>query len=90
MCHYKSFVAVRTTEKHMAIIGVDQSLSNSAMYEYRCIENINKLYKYAVKCDNQQKYNAIIEAAMASTPEVFTVNIPISHCQYVTVKIQVQ
>ena len=51
MCHYKSVVSVRTTEKHMVTIGVDQSLSNSAMYEHICMENIKKLYKYAVKCD---------------------------------------
>ena len=31
----------------MVTIGVEQYLSNSAMYENRCMENINKLYKYA-------------------------------------------
>ena len=35
MCHSKRFVAVRTTEKNMVTIGVDQSLSNSSMYEHR-------------------------------------------------------
>ena len=26
----------------MVIIGVDQSLSNSALYEHRCLENVKK------------------------------------------------
>ena len=46
-----------------------QVLSNSAMYEHRCLENIKSLYKYAGKHDNRQQYKAIIEAAMVSTPE---------------------
>ena len=37
----------------MVTIGVDQSLSNSAMYGHRCLENIKKLYKSDVKCDDQ-------------------------------------
>ena len=55
----------------MVEIGVDQSFSNSAMYENRCLENIKKLYKYAFKCDCQQQYKAIIESVMVSTPEGF-------------------
>ena len=43
------FVSVRAIEKNMATIGVDQSLSNSEIYEHRCLENIKKLYKYAGK-----------------------------------------
>ena len=39
----------------MVAIGVDQSLSNSSMYEHICLENIKKLYKSAGKCDDQQK-----------------------------------
>ena len=61
----------------MFTIVVDQSLSNSTMYEHRCIENIKKLYKSAGKCDYQQHYKAIIEAAMVSTTEGFNGNIPI-------------
>ena len=38
----------------MVIIGVDQSLSNSALYEHRCLENIQKIYKSDGKCDDQQ------------------------------------
>ena len=55
----------------MVEIGVDQSFSNSAMYENRYLENIKKLYKYAFKCDCQQQYKAIIESVMVSTPEGF-------------------
>ena len=65
---------------------VNQSLINSVMYEHRCLENINKLYKYAGKCDYQQQYKAILEASKVSTPEIFTVNGPISPSQSVTVK----
>ena len=50
------FIAFRTTNKHMVAIGLDQSLSNNALYEHRCLENIKKLYKSYEKCDNQQKY----------------------------------
>ena len=37
-----------------------------------------KLYKKAGKCDNQQKFKDILEAAMVYTPEGFTDNSPIS------------
>ena len=36
----------------MAIIGFDKSLINSAMYDHICLENMNKLYKTAGKCDD--------------------------------------
>ena len=40
-------------EKHMITIGVDQSLINSAIYEHRRSENIEKLCKSSCKCVNQ-------------------------------------
>ena len=49
--YYKTVIAVIITEKHMVTIGVDQSLSNSAVYEHRCLENIKKLYKSVGECD---------------------------------------
>ena len=52
----------------MVTIRFDQSLSNSAMYEHRCLENINNLYKFDGKCDDQQHEKAIIEEEMVSTP----------------------
>ena len=74
----------------MVTIGVDQSLINSEMYEHRCLENINKLYKSAGKCYEQKHYKSIIEATIVSTPERFTENSSVSPRQSVTVKIQVQ
>ena len=42
-------------KQHMVAIGVYQLLSNSAMYELSCLENVKKLYKYSGKCDDQQQ-----------------------------------
>ena len=50
------------------------------------MENINNLYKYAVKCDDQQQYKSIIEAAMVSTTEIFTDNHKTSPGTYVNVR----
>ena len=63
---------------HIHTIGIDQSLSNNAIYEHKCIENIKKLYKQAGKCDDQQQFKYILDAAIVSTPEGFTKNSPIS------------
>ena len=76
MCNYKRVVLVRTNEKHMVTIRVEQSLIGSAMYEHIFLENIKKLYKYSGKCDYQQHHNAIIEAAMVSSTEGINDNIP--------------
>ena len=70
----------------MVHIGVYQSLSNIAMYEHRCLENIKKLYKSGGKFDDQQQYRDITESAMVSTSEVFTDNSPMLPRKYVTVK----
>ena len=45
-----------------------------------------KPYKQAGKCDDQQQLKNIIEAAMVSTPEGFTKNIPIYPMTSKTVK----
>ena len=63
---------------HVHAIGIDSSLSNNAIYEHKCLENIKTIYKQAVKCDNQKQFKDILEADMFSNPEGFTVNIPIS------------
>ena len=47
----------------MITIVLYQSLSTSAMYEHRFLENIKKIYKSSGKCDDQQQYKAIIEAS---------------------------
>ena len=62
---------------HVETIGIDQSLSNNALYEHKCLQNIKKLYKHAGKCDDQQQFKDILETDMVSTPEGFTDNSPI-------------
>ena len=56
---------------HVQNIGIDPSLSNNAIYEHKCLENNNKLYKQSGKCDNQQQFKDILEGAMVSTPGLF-------------------
>ena len=63
-------------KQHMFNIWFYQSLSNSAIYEHRFLENIKNLYKSAGKCDDQQHYKAIIESETVSTPEGCTDNSP--------------
>ena len=38
---------------HIHTIGIDQSLSNNALYEHKRLQNIKNLNKYAGKCDNR-------------------------------------
>ena len=63
-------------KKKMVIIGVDQYLSTSDLYEHQCLENIKKLYKSAGKCDDKHQYKSILEAGMVSTTEGLTENSP--------------
>ena len=49
----KGLLQAERLQKHMLIIGVGQSLSNSALYEHICLENTKYIYKLAGKCDNQ-------------------------------------
>ena len=60
----------------MKTIGIDQLLSNNALFEHRFIQNINILYKHYGKCGDQQHIKDILEAAMVSTPERFTNKSP--------------
>ena len=60
----------------MKNIGIEQSVSNNALYEHKFLQKINKLYKHAGKCDNQQQLKDILEAAIVSTTEVLTDNNP--------------
>ena len=70
----------------MVTIVIYQLLISSALYEHVCLENINKLYKYAGKYDDQQQYKSIIETAMVSSIEVFIDNSPMPPRPSVTVK----
>ena len=63
---------------HVHTIDIHPSLRNNAIYEHKCLENTEKLYKQAGKCDDQQQIKVVIEAAMVYTPEGFTNNSPIS------------
>ena len=47
-------------KQYMLVIGVDQSLSNSALYGHRSLEKIKKLYKLSVKYDDQHQYKTTI------------------------------
>ena len=63
---------------HIQTIGIHPSLSKNDIYKHKCLENIKKVYKQAGKCDDQQQFKDVLEAAMVSTPEGFTNNSPIS------------
>ena len=41
----KELLQLDLLKEHMVTIGIDQSLSKSAMQEHICLENIKKLYK---------------------------------------------
>ena len=74
----KIILQSQRSKNHVQTIGIDQSLSNNAIFENKCLENIKTLHKQSGKSDNQQQLIDILEAAMVSTPEGFTNNIPIS------------
>ena len=46
---------------YVQTIGIDQSLSNNDLYEHKCLENINKLYKRSGKFDDQQQSKDILK-----------------------------
>ena len=56
----------------MKTIGIDQSLSNSDLFEHPYLQNIKKLYKHYGKSYEQQQFKDILEAAMVYTPERFS------------------
>ena len=54
---------------HVKTISIDQSSSNNAIFEQKCLQNIKKLYKHAGKYDNQQQLKDIIDTSMVSSLE---------------------
>ena len=48
------------------------------MYEHKCLENINKLYTFDGKWDDQIPFTYIIEAPMIYNTEIYTNYSPIS------------
>ena len=71
---------------HVSTIGIDQSLSNNALYERKYLQNIKNSYKHSGKCDDQQQLKDILEDNMVYTPEGFTNNSPISPMTSTTFK----
>ena len=65
-------------KNHVLNIGIDKSVSNKTLYEHKFLENIKKSYKTSGKCDDQEHFIDILEAAMTSNPEGFTNDSPIS------------
>ena len=63
---------------HMETIEIDQSLRKRTLFEDICLININKLYQHAGRCNNQQQFKIILEAAIVSAIEGFTNNSTIS------------
>ena len=52
-------------KEHAHTIGIHPYLSNNAIYEHKCLENIKKLYKQSGKCDDQKQFKGIIEKPCA-------------------------
>ena len=73
---FKGVLQSPRLKHHVNTIGIDQPLSKNALFEHKCLKNINKLYKHAGKCDYQQQFEYILQDAMFSTPKVFTSNSP--------------
>ena len=59
-------------KEHMVKISVDKSLSNSSLYEHKCLENIKNIYQSDGRYYDQEQCKEIIEADVVSTPESFT------------------
>ena len=70
----------------MVTIRFEKSLSNSTLYEHRCLENTKKLLKTAGKCDDQQQYKVILDIEMVSTIEGCTNDSPMTPNPYVYTK----
>ena len=70
----------------METIVIAKSLNNNALFEHKCLQNINKLYKYAGNCYDQQQFKDILDAAMVYSLQVLTDNIPISPMKPIPVK----
>ena len=60
----------------MKTIGIDQSLCTMSSFEHKCVNNIQKIYQHAGKCENQQNLKDILDATMVSTPEGATDDTP--------------
>ena len=59
-------------EDDIKTIGIDQSLLKRTSFEQNVLNNIKKIYQHAGKCDDQQNFKDILDAAMVLTPEGVT------------------
>ena len=57
---------------HMKNIGISQSLSNSASFEHKCLNNTKEIHQHSGKCDEPQNFKDVLEDAMVSTSEKMT------------------
>ena len=78
MCRDKRYVAITATKISRTYHWYSPILKQQSIYEHKCLENINKLYKHAGKCDDQKQFKDFLDAAMVSTPERLTNNNPTS------------
>ena len=49
---------------HMKTIGIYQLVRNGNYFENSFLNTIKKIYQHAGKCNDQQKFKDIVEAAM--------------------------
>ena len=73
-------------EDHMKTIGIDQSSFARSSFEHRSLNNIKRIYQHTGNFDDQQNLKDILEAAILSTPEGVTDNIPNVHMTPTPVK----
>ena len=50
--------------EHMVTIGIYIYLSDNEFFQHICLQNINKLYKTAGKCNDQQQYKTILSLSL--------------------------
>ena len=63
----------------MKTIGIDQSSFTRSSFEHICMNNNKNIYQHAGKCDEQQYFKDILEAALIYPPEGFPDNSPTVH-----------
>ena len=51
-------------------------MENRASFKHKYLNKIKKIYQHAGKCDDQNKFIDILEAAMVFTPEEITDDSP--------------
>ena len=57
-------------------IGIELLSFTRSYFEHIYMNNINKIYQHAGKCDDQQNLKDMIDAAILSNPEGVTDDIP--------------